>query len=369
MNIKLNDFTRETQIRGKEYKAAFNRTLSSGYYILGNEVKEFEKEFASYLNVKYCIGVANGLEALQISLMALGIGKDDEVITTPLSAVATTLAILAVHAKPVFIDVDKDGQINLDLLEKKINKNTKAIIPVDLYGISCDLARLEKICKQNKIFLIEDAAQGHGSIFANKKLGNFGDMGCFSFYPTKNLGAIGDGGAIVTNNSKIANLVYKIRDYGQGSKYLHTEYGLNSRLDEVQAAILKIKLKYLDHDNKKRANLAKEYMKNLAGLKRVKILDYNKMQFANFHLFVIRSKKRNELKNYLEKVGVQTGIHYPRLIPNQPFMKNMLYKVHELPESKQMASEVLTLPCHPWMKKENVVFICSAITDFLNKGF
>lgn len=368
MNIKLNDLITEAQNRGEKYKAAFNKTLVSGYYVLGNEVKEFEKEFARYLNTKYCIGVANGLEALQISLMTLGVGKNDEVITTPLSAVATTLAILAVSAKPVFIDVDKNGQIDLDLLEKKINKKTKVIIPVDLYGMSCNLVRLKKICRKNKIFLIEDAAQGHGSVLGNKKLGVFGDMGCFSFYPTKNLGAIGDGGAIVTNNPKIASLVYKIRDYGQKSKYFHTEYGLNSRLDEIQAAILRIKLQYLDNDNKKRKNLAREYIKNLTGLKEISILNYNKMKISNFHLFVIRSNKRNKLKNYLQEKGIQTSIHYPLLIPNQPFMKLMKYKTYELPEAEQLTREILTLPCHPWMTKKDVLYVCNNIKTFLNQG-
>ncbi len=365
MNIKLNDFTKEVQYRGEEYRTAFDRILSSGYYILGNEVKKFEREFASYLNVKYCIGVANGLEALQISLMVLGIGENDEVITTPLSAVATTLAILAVSAKPVFIDVDKNGQINLDILEKKINKHTKAIIPVDLYGISCDLIKLKKICKVNKIFLIEDAAQGHGSIFINKKLGKFGDVGCFSFYPTKNLGAIGDGGAIVTNNAKLATLAYKLRDYGQKRKNLHTEYGLNSRLDEIQAGILLIKLKYLDSDNEKRRNLAREYMNNLSGFKYINFLDYNKMTFANFHLFVIRAKKRNQLKNHLKRKGIETGIHYPMLIPDQPFMRYMKYKIYELTEARKMIRETLTLPCHPWMTKQDVAYICDSIKEFV----
>lgn len=365
MEVKLNNFKQEAQTRGNEYRAAFDRVLLSGWYILGNEVKEFEKQFAHYLGVKHCIGVANGLEALQISLMALGIGKGDEVITTPLSAVATTLAILAVSAKPVFIDVDENGQIDLDLLEKKINKRTKAIIPVDLYGMSCDLVRLKSICQRNKILLVEDAAQGHGSIFKGKKLGSFGDMGCFSFYPTKNLGAIGDGGAIVTNNESYAKLAYKLRDYGQESKFLHTKYGLNSRLDEIQAAHLQVKLKYLDSDNKKRALLANEYARCLQGTRSLKILNYDKMDFANFHLFVIRTKKRDKLKSYLESKGVQTMVHFPMLIPNQPFIKSLGHKTYSLTKANKIIQEILTLPCNPWMTKQEVKFVCDNIINFL----
>ncbi len=366
MRVKLNDFQKDAQRRINRYRSAIDKTLLSGWYILGNDVKSFEQEFARYVGVKYCVGVANGLEALQISLMAHDIGRGDEVITTPLSAAATTLAILAVGAKPVFVDIDQNGQINVGLILKEINSKTKAIMPVDLYGMSCDLEYLRAICKEYGLYLIEDAAQGHGSIYKGKKLGSFGDVGCFSFYPTKNLGAFGDGGAIVTNNTKVARLAYRIRDYGQKSKYVHSVYGLNSRLDEIQASLLKVKLKFLDRDNRKRSTLARRYMKFLNNTKEIKILDYNKMDVANFHLFVIKTKKRDKLKKFLEKNGVQTAIHYPTLIPDQDFIKPTIDKSSSLRVAHKFTEEILTLPCHPWMTRQDVDFVCKRIEEIIS---
>lgn len=366
MKVSLNNFQKDAQIRFAEYRSAIEKTLLSGWYILGNEVKSFEEEFARYVGVKYCIGVANGLEALQISLMAYNIGRGDEVITTPLSAAATTLAILAVGTKPVFIDIDKNGQINVDLIPEKINAKTKAIMPVDLYGMCCDFENLRKICNDHGLYLIEDAAQGTGSVYKGKKLGSFGDVGCFSFYPTKNLGAFGDGGAIVTNNAKIARLAYQVRDYGQKSKYVHSLYGLNSRLDEIQASILKVKLKFLDSDNRKRSALARRFMTLLKDINDIGVLDYEKMDVANFHLFVIKTKERNKLKQWLEKEGIQTAIHYPLLIPDQKFIKSLIKKNNHFDIAHEFIQEILTLPCHPGMSNEDVDFICKKIKEVID---
>jgi len=363
MIVRLNDFSKEVKKRKTEYNTAINSLLESGTYILGNQVSEFENEFSHYLGTSYCIGVANGLEALQISLMICGVGQEDEVITTPLSAVATTLAILAVGAKPVFVDTDENGQLDTSLIENKINKKTKAVLPVDLYGMSCDLKELKKLCQKYDLFLVEDAAQAHGSIFKDKKLGTFGDTGCFSFYPTKNLGAFGDGGAIVTSDKKLATLAYRIRDYGQKSKYIHTTYGLNSRLDEIQAAILRIKLKHLDKDNEKRQQVAKVYSNELGKINDIKIINYDKMEFSNHHLFVIRRQNRDKLKSFLEKKGIQTAIHYPFLITEQKFLKN-LKKRKDYPIAKKITKEALTLPCHPNMEPKEAVYVCKNIKEY-----
>jgi dTDP-4-amino-4,6-dideoxygalactose transaminase len=353
-NVLFNNLKRP-KVRSKKLTKAFNRVLSSGYFILGKEVNSFEKEFAKYLGAKYCIGVGNGQEALQISLMSLGIGKDDEVITTPISAFATTLAILAVGATPVFVDTDQNGLIDLNLIEEKTTKHTKAILPVHLFGNCVDMERLKFICKKNRLFLIEDACQGHGSSFKGKKLGTFGDINCFSFYPTKNLGGFGDGGAIVTNNSRLVKVCREIRDYGQSKKYFHTRYGLNSRLDEIQAAFLREELKYLEVDNKKRKKIAERYFKNLKNWEFVKYSEE-----SNLHLLLIKSKKRDKLQKCLESLGIQTAIHYPLTIPDQPFLKKDFGKVN-IPVARKFVKEIISLPFYPEISIKEVDTVSEAI--------
>lgn len=362
--IKFNDFTEEVKSHKKELGTAIGRVLNSGWFILGKEVESFEEEFRDYMGSKYCIGVGNGLEALQISLMALGIGNGDEVITTPISAVATALAILAVGAKPVFVDTNSQGLIDADLIHKVITEKTKAILPVHLYGQAVDLNKIMHICKKYKLFLIEDACQAHGSTYHDKKLGTFGRLGCFSFYPTKNLGAFGDGGAIVTDNDTLANICKEIRDYGQVSRYKHRRYGLNSRLDEIQAAILREKLKFLDKGNEIRRILAKKYIENLIEIPEIDIVDSGLITDNNYHLFVIKLKKRNDLQKFLRKSGIPTLVHYPITIPNQPFFKKITLN-QKFKNSEKFVKQILSLPCHPQMTQAQVVFISQRIKSFI----
>lgn len=364
--IKFNDFTKEAKLRQREYLESLKNVINSGWYILGKEVEKFEKNFADYLGVKHCIGVGNGLEALQISLMALNIGEGDEVITTPLSAVATTLAILAVGAKPVFVDINEVGQIDVDKIGKSISLKTKAILPVHLYGQPAEVNKIKRICKENNLFLIEDAAQAHGAFLRGKKLGTYGDIAGFSFYPTKNLGAFGDGGAIVTNNSKYAGICRVVRDYGQKDKYNHTRYGLNSRLDELQASLLSRKLNHLDSDNNKRRLLAKRYLRNLEKITDVKIILPSNLEDSNFYLFVIRTTKRDELKEFLIKGKIPVLIHYPKIIPDQVFLKNS-FKDLDLPVSRRFVKEILSLPCHPFMNYDQIDYISSEIFHFFEQ--
>jgi dTDP-4-amino-4,6-dideoxygalactose transaminase len=363
MKINYLNFPKEVSIRKREYLGAINRVLKSGSYILSSEVEGFEKSFAKYLGVKYCVGTANGLEAIQIALMAYGVGKGDEVITTPVSAVATTLSILAVAATPVFVDINENGQIDEKKIENAITKKTKAILPVDLYGQPCELDRIRSLCKKYHLHFIEDACQAHGSEFQKKKLGTFGDVGCFSFYPTKNLGAYGDGGALVTNNTRIANVCREIRDYGQKAKYIHVRFGLNSRLDELQAAILSVKLKHLDNDNNRRKKLAARYAKNLENIEGLKIVLPYRMKDSNFHLFVIKSKMRDKLVRYLLKRGIPSLVHYPLAIPDQLMFIEKYRNLH-IPNARNFVEEVLSLPCHPFMKPEEVDYISSNIKKF-----
>ncbi len=341
----------------------FNHVLSSGNFILGKELDEFEKHFASYLGVKYCIGVGNGLEALQISLMSLGIGRNDEVITTPISAVATTLAILAVGAKPIFVDTTPFGLINPDLIPASITNKTKAIMPVHLYGHAVQIEKIKQICQKHKLFLIEDAAQAHGSTVKGKRLGSFGTLGCFSFYPTKNLGALGDGGAVVTDDIRLAKICRQIRDYGQTSKYHHVRSGLNSRLDELQAALLKVKLSILDSDNLKRRRLVQRYINNLSHIPAIEIVQPEQDTESNFHLFVIKTRQRDRLMRYLKRFGIETLIHFPVVIPDQPFLKKD-YDSISLPIARFFVKTCLSLPCYPKMTTGEVDYICKCIMEF-----
>jgi len=339
-----------------------DKVLSSGKYILGPVVNEFEKKFADYIGAKYCVGVANGLEALQISLMALDIGEGDEVITTPLSAVATSLAIKAVGAKPIFVDIDEYYHLDANKIEEKINKKTKAILPVHLYGQSADLDKILKIAKKHKLFVIEDCAQAQGTEYKNRKVGIFGDVGCFSFYPTKNLGAFGDAGCIVTNNKKIADLAKMIRNYGQKNRYEHIVYGINSRLDELQAAFLLEKLKDLDNDNLKRQKKAKIYFDLLKNIKQIKLPLIRQNSNHIFHLFVVETEEREKLQKFLKEKGIETLIHYPIPIHKQKCFKE--YNRIQLPIIEEKAKKFLSLPLYPEIKNEEIIYVCRSIFKF-----
>lgn len=365
MKIDFQFFKQEYKERGELFQKAIEKIFKSGWYILGNEVKQFENKFSKLLNIKYCIGVANGLEAIQISLMALEIQEGDEVITTPLSAIATTLAIIAVGATPVFVDTDENGLIDINKIESAVTGKTKAILPVHLYGNAVDLDKLSTIIKKHKLFLVEDAAQAHGASINNKFLGTFGEFGCFSFYPTKNLGAIGDAGAIVTNNLILAKKAREIRDYGQSKKYFHTSYGLNSRLDEIQAAILNKKINYLMSDNKKREEIASIY-NSLKNIDQLKILDLMKESISSRHQFVIKVKNRGTFISYLKKHGIDTLIHYPILITDQPLFKGKYSSLY-LPTAKTFVNEIVSLPIHPFISEKEALYVVKVIRKYFNE--
>lgn len=356
------DFKAEAKEYSDQYTEAFTRTLDSGWYILGKEVESFESEFAQYLGAKHVIGVSNGLEAIQISLMALGISAGDEVITTPMSAIATTLAIIAVGAKPIFVDTKEDGQINEALIEAVITPKTRAILPVHLYGNSCSIELIKEIAKKHNLGLVEDAAQAHGSMYKSQMLGTIGDLGCFSFYPTKNLGAVGDAGCISTNSDELATKCRQIRDYGQAKKYQHVIYGLNSRLDELQASLLREKLKHLNELNERRTHNAKIYFERLDP-NHVNIIKPLPSTKTNYHQLVIKVKQRDKLQAHLSGMGIPTLIHYPILIPDQPLFDNKYSKL-DLPVARRLVTEILSIPCGPYLTKIEVEEISKTINSF-----
>ena len=345
MKISFNRLKPENAEEKSRIMAAMECVLDSGYYILGPEVKAFEDAFAKYIGVKHAIGVANGLEALQISLMALEIGPGDEVITTALSAEATSLSIKAAGAKPILVDIDGYYHLDSAKIESAINKNTRAIIPVHLYGQCADMDTIASIAKKHNLYVVEDCAQAAGTTFNDKKAGSFGIFGCFSFYPTKNLGAIGDAGLITTNDDTLAEKCRIIRNYGQKSRYEHVMYGVNSRLDELQAAILSEKLKDLDTNNSRRVKIAEQYSKNLRGVGDLKLPETRNGSTHIYHLFVIQTSKRDELQEYLKQHEIETLIHYPVLA-----VKN-----------------ILSLPLYPSMTEEEVRYVCNTIKYFYEK--
>lgn len=343
--------------------------LSKGNFILGEELSDFEDSFAKYCGARSCIGVANGTDALLLSLRALGVGVGDEVITVANTFIATVLPIVYLGAKPVLVDIDPQTyEINTSGLEQAITKKTKVIIPVHLYGMPAPIVDIMRIAKRHKLFVLEDACQAHGSSITGKRCGSFGDVAAFSFYPGKNLGAAGDGGAIVTNSKRLADKVRIMRDVGQVKKYNHDIIGYNSRLDTLHAAILSVKLKRLDEWNKKRNQVANLYRKYLLDapvvLPPVEPAGY----VSNYHLFVIRTKKRPALLEFLKKNNVFGGIHYPIPVHLQKAMKSLGYKRGDFPITERYAKEILSLPMHPNLSGRDVIYISSLIKKFFSNS-
>lgn len=360
--ILMNDFKKEYTFFKSDVDSAIKRTLDSGWYILGKEVETFEKSFATYTGAKYCIGVANGMQAIQISLMAAGVGPGDEVITTPLSAIETTFAITATGATPVFADIDAYYHLDPTKIEEKITKNTKAILPVHLYGQAIDLECFTEISEKYGIPMIEDACQAHGTYYDEKHVGTFGATGAFSFYPTKNLGAYGDGGAIITNDEAIYEQCLLLRNAGRIERYAHIRFGLNSRLDELQAAILSAKLMRLDENVTKRKERAGWYREELNGVSEITMPKIRQRSEHSFHLFVIEAKKRDELQAHLKAQGIESHIHFPTPIPYQPCFPQ--YGSTVVPCATHATKRILSLPIHPFLTRDEVRQVCNSIRHF-----
>lgn len=360
MKVPFIDFKREWKFYQKNFLQAFQRFGKSGIYVLGQKVEEFEKNFAKYCGYKYAIGVSTGLSALEICLRAYHIGLDDEVITVGNSAVATSLAISNVGAKPVFCDIGDDFLIDVDKIEKLISKKTKAIIPVHLFGKICDLRQINTIAKKYNLTVIEDACQAHGANFVGPATVN---AKAFSFYPTKNLGALGEGGAIVTSDESIRDFVLSYRNYGQQGRYNHVIKGVNARIDPLQCVFLDIKLKNLKRNIVKRQGIAKKYITALQKIDGLRVNNFD--PDSAYHLFVIRilDGKRDALKECLQKSGVETTVHYPTAIHRQPCYQTE-YKNIFLENTDQFQKEILSLPCYPFLTDLEIGYIIRMIKKF-----
>jgi dTDP-4-amino-4,6-dideoxygalactose transaminase len=348
----------------EEIRTEIDSVLDSTQFILGDAVDQFEKEFASYLGIKHVIGVGSGLDALRLSLEAAGVGHGDEVIIPANTFIATALAVSAVGAKPVLVDCTENTyQIDPDLIERAISPNTKVIMPVHLYGQSADMGAIEAIAESYKLEVIEDAAQSHGTLFLDRPCGTFGRAGCFSFYPGKNLGAYGDGGAVVTNDDEFAATLRTLRNYGQEIKYLHVTKGINSRLDTLQAAVLRVKLRHLDRYNSLRSDHAASYSDALAGY-RVIVPKIDSRSSHIFHLYVLRSQDRDGLQRHLASLGIQTGIHYPVPIHLQPAYRELGFNRGAFPVTETLATEILSLPLFPELSSDQVQLVIEGVSSF-----
>ncbi|MDR3574520.1 MAG: DegT/DnrJ/EryC1/StrS family aminotransferase [Anaerolineaceae bacterium] len=352
------------QAHKAEIDAAVLKILDNGWYILGDETHCFETEFASYIGVKHGIGVGSGTEALHLALTACEIGPGDEVITVSHTAVATVSAIEMAGAMPVLVDIEPDYYtLDPNKLESAISPRTKAIIPVHLYGQPADLEPILQIAHRFGLRVIEDCAQAHGATYNGRRVGSWGDIACFSFYPTKNLGALGDGGMVVTNDDGLAERVRLLHEYGWAERYVSKICGWNSRLDELQASVLRIKLNYLDNDNAARASLAAKYDQVFSGTEL--ILPKPRPATTHvYHLYVVRSSQRQKLQSFLNTKGINALIHYPKPVHLQPAYDGRLRGGKDLSVTEQVAGEVLSLPIYPELTSEEQQVVIKAVNEF-----
>jgi dTDP-4-amino-4,6-dideoxygalactose transaminase len=358
------DLRRQYQTIKGEIDKAIKGVLERGYFILGENVKAFEEEFAAYCGVRYGVGVASGTDALMLALRACGIGHGDEVITVANTAFPTVAAVSLTGARPVFVDVDDTYTMDVSQVEERITPRTKALLPVHLYGQPADMAPLMEIALRHHLFVIEDACQAHGAEYQGRKAGSIGHIGCFSFYPTKNLGCYGDGGMVVTSDEELAWRVVLLRNYGQTSRYHHILVGTNSRLDELQAAILRVKLRWLDWWNEKRRQNAHLYSRLLKGV----VVPVERAGSRHiYHQYVIRAPRREELRHWLERNGVMTDVHYPNPIHLTEAYADLGLGRGSLPNTERFAQEIVSLPIHPELTEEEIHRVATLINRFFEE--
>ena len=363
MRIPLVDLKSQYQGIKEEVLAEISQVLDGMQLFLGKNVQTLESEFAAYCGVESAIGVGSGTDALHIALRACGIGPGDEVITVSHTFIATVEAIILAGAKPVFVDIDPETY-NMDTsqVEKMINSKTKAILPVHLYGHPANMDQILELAQNYKLKVIEDACQAHGAEYKGCRTGSLGDAGCFSFYFTKNLGAYGEGGMITTSDPDIAKWCRMLRDHGQNAKYLHSLFGVNGRLDELQAAVLRVKLSHLDEWLERRRSLAQAYN---AGLP-TQLVKPREMPWAKhvYHLYVVRTPKRDQLREWLESKGIGTGMHYPVPVHLQEAWREYGGSDFSLPVTEKITKEIISLPMFPELSIEEVDYICDCICEF-----
>lgn len=363
MEIPFGNLKRQYEQLRDRINAVTLEVYESGWFILGQQVQQFETLFAQYCGAKYAVGVGSGTEALHLSLIACGVKPGDEVITVANTCVPTISAISFAGAIPIFIDIDETTYtLNSDLIEARITEKTKAILPVHLYGQCADLNPILQIAQKYHLAVIEDCAQAHGSFYQGKHAGTFGDVGAFSFYPSKNLGAFGDGGIVITQSQTIAETLVQLRNYGQEKRYYHTIKGFNSRLDELQAAILKVKLPHLEAGNQRRRQIAQSYHQAFAKQGLCCPLEAND-RTHNYHLYVIRTPERDRFQSLLAEKGISTLIHYPIPIHQQLAYSEYANQSQYLPITEKLAQEIVSIPLYPELTDTEVDYIIQSVID------
>lgn len=365
MEIMSNNLKRQYELHSDEYEKKAIEVLRSGWYILGKEVAAFEEEFAAYTGAKHCVGLASGLDALWMSFRVLGIGNGDEVIVCSNAYIACVMGITMNDATPIFVEPDKYNNIDADRIEEKITGRTKAILAVHLFGQSCDMTKIMQLAKKYHLKVVEDCAQSHGNRWEGQIVGTFGDIGCFSFYPSKGCGAFGDAGAIITNNPDIADKFRVFRNYGSRIRYQNEFVGANSRLDELQAGLLRVKLQYMDDFNEERRKIAKRYSDEL-NHSDIILPQVRPGADSSWHQYVIHVKngRREELIAYLKDLGIGTIIHYPIPPHLSQAYKYLGYKKGDFPIAERYADEVLSLPMYNGMTSEEQSYVIDAINRF-----
>lgn len=361
--ILANNLLRQYSLHAEDYEKKALEVLRSGWYILGNEVEHFENEWAEYIGSKYCVGLASGLDALWISFRLLNIGHGDEVIVSSNAYIACVMGITMNGATPVFVEPDDYDNINADKIEAAITDKTKAILAVHLYGQACDMTKIMGIAHKYNLKVVEDCAQSHGNRWQGQRVGTFGDVGCFSFYPTKGCGAFGDAGCITTNDDDLAGKFKVFRNYGSDRKYHNKVVGSNSRLDELQAGLLRVKLKYLDSMNEERCRIARYYLDNI----RLNCLQLPKIRpgaDSSWHQFVVHCSRRDELQKHLSEHGIGTMIHYPIPPHLSEAYSYLKYTRGDFPIAEKYADEVLSLPMYNGMTEAELKEIVDAINSF-----
>lgn len=362
--VSLANFKREVAEIRQEIFEAIDRVFDSGWFILGDEVTAFEREFSSYVGAKYGISLNSGSDAIFLALKALGVDENSEVITVSHTFVSSVDSIVRCGATPVFVDVEPDTYcIDTAKIEEKITERTKAIVPVHLYGHPAHMDHVLKIANEHGLSVVEDACQAHGTEYKGKKAGSLGDAGCFSFYPVKNIGAYGDGGFVTTNDRSLAERVELLRNYGQSKKYYYDLVGINSHLDELQAAILRVKLPRLDEWNEERRRLAELYKEIL---EHMDVVLPSERTYAKhtYHRFVIRVAERDKCQRFLQEKGIQTGIHYP--IPVHKQKAYAAFDTNDLPVTETICNEILSLPLYPSLTDEEVTYVGAAIKEAIS---
>lgn len=363
--IPMLDIKRELAVIGDEIKEEVNKSLNATQFILGPNVKEFEEKAAKYLGCKYAVGVASGTDALHIALKAIGIKEGDEVITTPFTFIATAEAIVYCGGKPVFVDVDeKTFNIDVDRIEEKITEKTKAIIPVHLFGNPCSMDKIKEIAKKYDLKVVEDCAQSFGATYRGVQTGNIGDIGCFSFFPSKNLGCYGDGGMVTTNDEETYKTMVALRNHGSFVRYYHEMIGFNSRLDDIQAAILKVKLKYIDECNRERRSVADLYRKTIGDVVGYQYETENGINV--YHQYTITSEKRDLAIEALKEAEIASAIYYPVPLHLQKAFKDLGYKEGDMPVAEKLAKKVFSLPINPYLDDSEVIIISEIVKKALS---